>query len=54
MEAPIDIKIIESRSYLVKTSCRIFVAKIELKTIVKEEVELRVIISANAKLTTTL
>lgn len=49
-EAPHEIKAIEIRSYLVKTSPSILVARIELNIIVRELVELRVIMSAKAKL----
>jgi len=46
------IRTIDSRSYLVKTSPKNLVASRQLKTIAKEQVELRVIMSANAKLIT--
>jgi hypothetical protein len=48
--APIPIRTIEIRSNLVKISFKILVERMQLKTIVRDEVELRVIMSPNAKL----
>ena len=46
-----EIRKMETRSYLVNTSPSSLVARIELKTMVKDDVLLRVIISANARAT---
>jgi hypothetical protein len=43
MVAPVEIRSMERKSYLVNISPRNCTASIELKTIVKDEVELRVI-----------
>ena len=48
--APTDINAIEIKSNLVKISLRTLDARMELKTMVSEEVEVRVIMSANARL----
>lgn len=50
-DAPKEIKTIDVKSYLVNSSFSNWVARIELNIIVRELVELRVIMSANAKLT---
>lgn len=50
-EAPREMKTMEARSYRVNSSLRNWVARMELNIIVNELVELRVMMSANAKLT---
>lgn len=50
-EAPPVINTTDAKSYLVNSSPNSLFAKIELKTIVRDEVKLSVIISAKARLT---